>query len=545
MKILSSKWTVWLVLLLSLLAASGLLVFKYYYWQILDDIKVFPLYELWHIALLAFAFVSLLTIITLLFNRYSFLVWLSLIMCMVSGVITYYVPYQVHYLDVYNAFYEDGHDLQHNKNELLHKLKNADYDGLDGYLLAVHRRLAEDPNKERYLINAYEVFKVPSNAQVKKNLDTWVNSSNSYQAYTARAYYLMAYGWEVRGNGFAYDIPEANYEKMRALFNESKNDFLTAIKKESNNIAAYKSLISVYSVLGEKKNADYALQHAINKNPYTYYARYSYMQMRLLPQWGGSKKQMYEYAIGLREFAHGNPRLISLMAAYYEYEAGLLRNSSKREVAISLYERALEYAPYNSIYMALAWMYKDQPDKLIQQYNSVLKKSPMHLAARASRAAFYLKDNNIELALADAKVIYEYGYKSYQLTSAAWVFETAGEIEEAIDCYTRSINYAPDDAYSLKRLAAIYSQQGDLENALDIALQMTKVIPDDPLGSLLVADYMYDLNNEQAVNYINLFYSQLESGVVIEQSYIDSATELQKDIYKHFNIINGVGGIKI
>jgi len=74
---------------------------------------------------------------------------------------------------------------------------------------------------------------------------------------------------------------------------------------------------------------------------------------------------------------------------------------------------------------------------------------------------------------------------------------------------------------------------------------MTKVIPDDPLGSLLVADYMYDLHNEQADNYINLFYSQLESGVVIEQSYIGSATELRKDIYKHFNVINGIGGIKI
>jgi len=181
-------------------------------------------------------------------------------------------------------------------------------------------------------------------------------------------------------------------------------------------------------------------------------------------------------------------------------------------------------------------MYKDQPDKLLQQYNSVLKKSPFRMGARASRAAFFVKNNNIELALEDAKVIHKYGFKSYHLTSAAWVFESAGKIEEAIDCYTRSINYAPDDAYSLKRLAAIYSQQGDLENALDIALKMTKVLPADPLGNLLVADYMYDLNNGNAIEYIDLFYGQLESGIAIDQHYVDSATELRKDIYKRFKI---------
>ena len=354
MKILSSKWNVWLVLLFSVLAASGLLVFKYYYWEILDDTKVLPSYELWHIALLPFAFVSLLTLITLLFNRLSFLAWLSLVLCMLSGVVTYYVPYQVHYLDVYNALSEDGHDLDHNKNQLMNQLNNAEYSQLDEYLLAAHRRLVEDPNKEIYLINAYEMFKVPGNTQVKKHLDAWVDTSNSYQAYTARAYYLMGYGWEVRGNGFARDIPEANYEKMQVLFIESKKDFLRATQKEPNNIAAYYALISVSSVLGEKENADYALQHAINHNPYTYYARFNYMQKRLLPQWGGSKKQMYEYALGLRKFAHGNPRLISLMASYYEYEAGLLRNKSKTEDAIMSYERALEYAPYNTIYMTLA-----------------------------------------------------------------------------------------------------------------------------------------------------------------------------------------------
>jgi tetratricopeptide (TPR) repeat protein len=536
MKIFSSKWTIWSVLLLSLLTTSGLLIFKYYYWQILDDISELPSYELWHIVLLPFALVSLLTIITSLFNKHSFIALLSLILCISGGAITYYIPYQVHYLDVYNAFYDDGHDQTHNRNELLNMLHKGDYDGLDEYLLATHGVLTEDPNKERALINAYDAFKTPKNALVKKHLDAWVAESHSYHAYTARGYYLMAHGWEVRGNSFARDIPEDDYKKMRALFAESKQDFLTAIKQQPDNIAAYYALINVYSALGERENADYALQHAINQNPYTYYARYIYMQQRLLPQWGGSKKLMHEYAHGLREFAHGNPRLIALMAAYYEYEAGLLRDVSKTEAAIPLYKKALEYAPYNSIYMSLAWIYKDQPVKLIRQYNAVLKKSPNHLTARSSRAAFYMQENNIEAALKDAKVINKYGYKSYHLTSAAWVFENSGHIEAAIDCYTRSIKYSPDDAYSLKRLADIYSQQGKLTKALDIALQMAKTRPNDPLGNLLAADYMYDLNNEQAVKFIDMFYSQLESGIVTEQSYINSASELRKDIYIRFNV---------
>ena len=535
MKVLSSKWNVWLVLLLSVLASSGLLVFKYYYWQIIDHSTALPTYEIWHVALVVFSVVSLITLITLIFNRKSFLTWLSVTLCMLSGITTYYVPYQVHYLDVYNAFYEDGHIIDHNQNEILEHLNNADYDWLDEYLLTTHRRLSEDPNNENYVINAYEKFEVPANDQVKNHLDTWVNTNNSYQAYTARAYYLMSYAWKVRGHTFVSEIPEDKYKKMRVLFNESKNDFLRAINIKPDNIAAYYALINVYSPLGEKENAGYALQHAINYNPYTYYARHIYMQMQLLPQWGGSKKKMLEFALGLREIAHGNPRLISLMGSYYRYEAGIINNQSKTDAAISLYEKALEYAPYNDIYMRLAWIYKDQPDKLMQQYNAVLMKSPLHLNARASRASLALKNNNLALALADAEVIHVYGYKQYHLSAAAWVFESAGKIDEAIDCYNRSISYAPDDAYPLTRLASIYSQQGELDKALDIALQMAKVFPEDPLGNLLVADYFYDLNNEKAVEYIDLFYNQLASGLKTEKSYIDSAVELRKDIYQRFN----------
>lgn len=536
MKILSSKWTIWLVLLLSVLAASGLLAFKFYYWQILDDTKALPAYELWHLALLPFAVVTLLALIILLFNRNSISAGLSLLLCVFSGVATYYVPYQVHYLDVYNAFYDDAHELDHNVNELMHHLIKADYDWLDTYLLTAHKRVLENPNKEDYLINAYGKFEVPVNTEVKKHLDAWVNTSKSYQAYTARAYYLMSHGWKVRGNSYSRDIADSAYKKMRILFNQSKSDLLNAVNIEPNNIAAYYGLIEIYAVLGEKKNIDITLQNAINLNPYTYYARNLYMQKRLFPQWGGSKEKMYEFSLSVREFAHGNPRLMALMTTYYKYEAGLLNNESKTDAAIKMYERALEYAHFNSIHMALARIYKGQPDKLLQQYNSIIKKSPLSLDARASRAVLVFKNGNIELALEDAKVVHEFANENYYLTPVGWVFESVGKLEEAVDCYSRAINYAAEDTYALTQLVSIYSRQGETQKALDVALKMTKVSSVEAVGNLLAADYMFDLNNKQAVEYIDLFYSQLESGASINKSYVDSAKGLRNDIYKRFNI---------
>lgn len=536
MILLKSKWTTGIIFTLSIFAALGIMIFKYYYWQVLDDFETLPSYELWHIALLPFFVVSLLALIILLFNRRSIVAWLSLIICMMSGAVTYYVPYQVHYLDVYNAFYADGHEQEHNVNEIILHLNNADYDWLDAYLLAVHKRVIHSRNKELHLNSAYEKFAVPANSYIKQQLDAWVSKKQSYQAYTARAYYLASHAWQVRGHSYARDIPADNYVEMSALFKQSKSDLLRAVKIEPDNISAYCKLIEVYAVLGNKKNIEYALQHAININPYTYYARYYYMQYRLLPQWGGSKEEMYDYALSVRDITHGNPRLNALMTAYYENEAGLLKNDSKIDAAIRLYEKALGYAHYNSVHLTMAYVYKDQPDKSLPHYDSIIKKSPFHLNARTSRSLLLIKQDKAELALEDAKVVHEYANKNSFLTPVAWVFAATRNMEEAIDCYVRAIKYADDDAYALKQLVFIYQRRGETQKALDVALKMTKVSSIETLGNLLVADYMYDLNNEKAVEYINLFYKQLESGSVLEQSYIDSAIVLRQDIYQRFKV---------
>ena len=497
-----------IVLLLSIFSGLSLLIFKYYYWQLIDQQSVFPEYGYWLYLIGPFLLVTCLSLYFSISDRTKLVAHIPLVICIVSALSTLYVPYAVLYHDVYDAFHDDNHEGYHDKHKLLGLLKNNKFEELEEYLTNVHNIIYDSANKESILNSAYHVFTIKVENNLQKIFDVWVLKTGSYQAYTARGFYYASQGWRVRGTKFMRDIPENDVIEMKILFNKAVLDLQRAIEINSRNTAAYMQLISVYGVLGDTRRAKQTLDAALNIYPYLYYVRSIYMYYHLFPQWGGSYEEMLDFSMNSQRYATKNPRLMALTAEIYEYLAGTEQENNMM-LAIRLYSKGLQYAPLTSIYLSLAEIYKKQSDidnELIQ-YNKILKKDPFNSRALGGRLKILMKLQKIDDAIIDADILFNKSADGWGASQVGWVYEHAEKYDKAADAYRLSILQNPEIAYSYERLIALdILFYRDVKSALQVALSMEKALPENPRGWLYAADYMYDLKMEEAIHHINRYF---------------------------------------
>jgi len=74
--------------------------------------------------------------------------------------------------------------------------------------------------------------------------------------------------------------------------------------------------------------------------------------------------------------------------------------------------------------------------------------------------------------MTDASAIYREGFKYF----------AEGRIDEAIDCYRRAVEVAPDLAIAWNGLSMTLKRKGDLDGAIEAGLKIVELEPDDPLG---------------------------------------------------------------
>lgn len=521
-----------IALLFSISGSLSLLLFKYYYWQLIDQQSIFPEYGYWAYLIALFLAILSSSLYCLISRRTKLVGYIPIAICIVSALVALYVPYAVSYNDVSDAFYDDNHEAYHDKHKLLGMLKNKNYEELEAYLTIVHDIVNNSPNKEGILNSAYNVFTIKAENNLEVNFDDWILKTDSFQAHTARGFYFSSQGWRVRGTRFSSDIPESNKIEMKVLFKNSVSSLNRAIEINPHNTAAYMKLISVYGVLGDTIKADKVLDAALNVYPYLYYARSIYMYYHLYPQWGGSHKLMREFAMNARQYAIKNPRLIALTADIYEDLAGREEKINTVQ-AVQLYKKALEYAPSTSIYLSLARIYKKRSDieNELTQYNKILKKNPFNSRALNGRINILVKLQKIEEAILDADVLLETRKEDWEASKAGWVYEYAKIYNKALDAYKLSILDNPKSEYSYERLMAInISYFKDVKSALNVALSMEKALPDNPKGWLYAADYMYDLKMEMAIHHINHYFELIGENIPKDKDAHKSATKLLEDI---------------
>lgn len=435
---------------------------------------------------------------------------------------------------VYDALYADGHKEPDDKDALL-EMVHGQYSELERILADLQQNVDADIGNEIFVNDAYSIFDKNPDDDFELTLDKWIETTRSYQAYTARGVYLHNKGWSIRGTETIKNTSEKDVEDMRNVFVRAIADLTRALELNERNTTAYRYLIGSYGVLGNTEAANKVLDQALKVYPYTYQIRDIYMSHHLTPRWGGSYEQMFKFANDALRYADKNPRLIGLTAETL-HVIGKELEGTDTDAAIDFYKRALTYAPHNNIYMSLAQVYQNKSNTAseLEQYNLILAKSPRHARALIGRSIILVEKNMQQEAVRDASYAITLNKGVWVTAKAGWVLETAQDYKQAITAYQLAVIDNPTYDYPYNRLIALHiSQNKDYKSAFEVAKAMCEYFPKNPNSWLYAADYAYDLHMKEAEMYISKYFEIVDKQEIADQEMHAAAVRLRADILKH------------
>ncbi len=124
-------------------------------------------------------------------------------------------------------------------------------------------------------------------------LKKWIDTTpDKYQPYLATAHFYYENGWESRGQKWAKETPEKQFEEMRLFFEKTEDNLKTALEINPNLMLAYKILIGICNVNGDDKSEDRIIAKTSELFPYSFLIKSSYLWAKE-PRWGGSYAHKY------------------------------------------------------------------------------------------------------------------------------------------------------------------------------------------------------------------------------------------------------------
>ncbi|MBI3393867.1 MAG: tetratricopeptide repeat protein [Nitrospirae bacterium] len=228
-----------------------------------------------------------------------------------------------------------------NKSEITALLSTQQYDAIESAYVTLYRHFKRDVRYERSLRQAYMLF-APREGISIEDLDLWVATTASDVAYAARGAYKARLGFDVRGGKTIDKTPRQRIEDMHRYHTDAFKDLQMAIEKNPGLMPAYVDLIWISTASSIPITPREALDMAIHHDNRTYYARRAYVDV-LHPKWGGSFRQMSDFAKGSLKYIHLNPRLWSLQGMAYAYRAMDYDEEADYTNAISMYSAALAF----------------------------------------------------------------------------------------------------------------------------------------------------------------------------------------------------------
>ncbi|MCF0065702.1 tetratricopeptide repeat protein [Dyadobacter chenwenxiniae] len=153
---------------------------------------------------------------------------------------------------------------------------------------------------------------------------------------------------------------------------------------------------------------------------------------------------------------------------YYSQQlAELYAKRRKYSDAAQIYEKLLQKNPGNIQYgveLAAVYVFNDQFDKAIETYNVLEKSLGVTEEITHQKEQLYLRQNNLEKALAEAKklIAAEPGEVSY-LVELAEMLIANERIVEAVAPLEEALKVNPDEAQAHVLLADIYRRNGDVQ----------------------------------------------------------------------------------
>ena len=245
-----------------------------------------------------------------------------------------------------------------NKGELLQKLRDRKFQDLDAQLNSYQARFEENALAESNSAVAYEAFFSPDPA-LGPLLDEWVSKDpNSCPAHSARAEYLVAAGYQARGDQSADETSAGQFAEMNALLAKAVEDATAAIKLNPNSSFGYASIIDAATGASDDDLREQTFAAGLKNIPLSMVIRVSEIRA-LQPRWGGSYGAMERLAAEAQKYAVQNPKLVTLKG-FADVERGKVALSENDlEGALSFYDQAVQEGGYlfNTGYTSRGMLY--------------------------------------------------------------------------------------------------------------------------------------------------------------------------------------------
>src|SRR5579862_2067784 len=226
------------------------------------------------------------------------------------------------------------------KSAIIQELRDRKFQALDAQLNSYQKGFEENALEEGNLALAFDAFSF-TDTSLSSILNEWVKSEpDSYPARLAHAKYLLALGWQARGDQDSDKTSDRQFSEMKRLFGESANEAVAAIKLNPKASIAYAAIIEAAKGVSDRKTMDEVYAAGIRNVPLSLSIRTAVMSA-LKPRWGGSYEEMSKFAENAQKYIAQNPRLESLKGFADVDKADIALGDGDRNKAIRYYNQAL------------------------------------------------------------------------------------------------------------------------------------------------------------------------------------------------------------
>ena len=141
-------------------------------------------------------------------------------------------------------------------------------------------------------------------------LDEWCSQQpESHIPWLLRGIFYTGYAWQIRGGGWAEDVPKDAWAKFEAMLHRARADLRKSYQLNPKDPNSSCQLLVVAKGLSlSRDEMEKYFQNAISAFPFHYGSHYQKLNY-LMPKWHGTKEEMDDFAMGCMKLSEEHPYL--------------------------------------------------------------------------------------------------------------------------------------------------------------------------------------------------------------------------------------------
>lgn len=357
---------------------------------------------------------------------------------------------------------------------------------LDQMLAAALRAQQTDPDAAGRLDRAYLQDFEDASFDLRPLLDAWKRQSpNSAFAYAASGLAYEAMAFKARGDAWATETPDDNFEAMARLASQANTDLQRAVHLDPRVLPAYAAMISLGGATLGKRYATVAARRGLAVGPgdLMLYDRLLWLEE---PKWDGSLQAMGKVEDEIRQKAKRYPLLALHLHAVDAYRIANCECPSRQALDgyAALTGDATGYGDLDRAGDA-AWDVGDRNAQAIY-YSEVLRFKPEYTTDRVRRMYTLMYFHHPDWAKDEGdRILATTPDNAYALEARGLAYLALFDAAHAERDFAAAVKITPDDDWALARLGDAYAAQRKWDQAWAVADQLIKRDPKSAAGWLL------------------------------------------------------------